>query len=234
MSRDGKKTHKRDAVRRLLVFAVFAMGAVLLSIFTPLRDYLHMDRMRELAEYLGYAGPAGLILMGILTPLLFLPRWPICIVAGLLYGIGWGTLLSTFASTMGAWLHFRLARYFLGPMSQRILEKAHLAHHAVAHDKMFFLFFFLRAFPLSNFVATNLLAGALHLPTRVYISATFLGMLPASLMYVSWGKLMKQPSPDFYAVAAFSLLFIATGTLVAQRRLFPWVRRSFKRPKKTP
>ncbi len=213
------------AVRRLGVFIVVAVAGVLVARYTEAGAYVSVEAITGLAERLGPRGPLFLFLAGVLTPLMFLPRWPIAFLAGLLYGVVGGTLLATVASTVGAWLHFMLSRTLLAPMTDRLRHRYNLEHLTVPRDKQFMVLFVLRAFPLSSFVVTNLMAGALKLSRSRYVLATFLGMIPSSILYAAWGKLMKKPDPHFYAFALLALVLLVVGAVAAQRYVKPLLRR---------
>lgn len=212
------------AVRRLALFLVVAVVGVVVTRYTHLGRFLDVKAITEFAAGLGPRGPLYILLAGALMPLLFLPRWPIAFLAGMLYGVVGGTLLATVASTVGAWLHFLLSRTLLAPMSDRLRHKYRLDHLTIPKDKQFLALFILRAFPLSNFVATNLVAGALKLSRSRYVVASFLGMIPSTLMYAAWGKLMKKPDPHFYALAIASLVVVVLGAVAAQKYVYPWFR----------
>ena len=213
------------ALRGVGIFLLVAALGIALVHFLPTGSLLTAEGITKLAEGLGAWGPAVIVLAGVITPLLFLPRWPIAFLAGLLYGVAAGTFLATAASTLGAWLHFSLSGKLLAPAADRLRKKYKLEKYNIPRDKEFLAIFVLRAFPLSNFVATNLLAGALKLEPRRFILASFLGMIPSSVMYAAWGKLLKKPSGEFYAVALGSLVFIVLGTLLAQRVVSRWTRK---------
>jgi uncharacterized membrane protein YdjX (TVP38/TMEM64 family) len=196
--------------------------ALVVTFCTPVGQFFDKERIRVLADDLGVWGPALIIAVGTFTPLLFLPRAPLAFVSGLLYGVFWGTLLATFASTLGAWLNFVLAKTLLAPAADRLRRTSALARLNVPADKEFLVIFIVRALPISNFVVTNLLAGALKMRPGSYLLATFLGMLPTSVMYAAWGKLLKQPSSEFYYVAAFTLLLVVGGTWYAKKYVLTW------------
>ena len=214
------------ALRRLGAFVVIAVAGVLLAHYTNAGSYLSVDAITSLASRLGPKGPLILVAAGVVTPLMFLPRWPIAFLAGLLYGLVWGTLLATVASTAGAWLHFVLSRSLLAPMTDRLRRRYDIEHLTVPREKQFMVLFVLRAFPLSSFVVTNLIAGALKLSRSRYVFATFLGMIPSTILYAAWGKLMKKPDPHFYAFAVAALLAIVIGAAAAQRYVQPLLKRT--------
>ena len=209
-------------LRRLGGFLAIALAGLAISHFTPHGDLLTVDGITRLAGRMGRWGVVVILLAGVLTPLAFLPRWPIACLAGFLYGVTWGTVLSTVASAGGAWLHFALSRSLLAPLMDRLRHRYRLDRYHIPPDKEFLALFLLRAFPLSSFVATNLLAGMLKLDGRRFLAASLLGMIPSSLMYAAWGKLMKKPSADFYLLAVASLVVIVVGAVLAQKVLRRW------------
>jgi len=210
--------------RELGLFLILALTLVLVSRFTPIGQLFDVDTISGIASRLGYWGAYILILAGLFSPLLFLPRWPIAFVAGLLYGVVGGTLIATAASTLGAILHFVLAKSLLAPLSDRLRKRYAITAAPIPREKAFLVLLFLRAFPLSNFVATNLLAGAMKIHFGTYVAASFLGMIPSTIMYAAWGKLLKKPSASHSALAIASVLFIVIGTLVAQKHFYPWLK----------
>jgi uncharacterized membrane protein YdjX (TVP38/TMEM64 family) len=212
-------------IKRLAGFIVLATLCLVIGYFTPLRDYFTVDAIQGFAKRLGVWGPAVLAAAGIITPLLFIPRWPIAFVGGALYGITEGSIIANVASTIGAYLSFLLARTLLRPMAEKLRRKYGIHAAAAAPGKVFWVLFLLRAFPLSNFVATNLLAGAMQIRTGTYLAASFLGMIPSTLMYAAWGKLVKKPEPVYYVLAVGILIVLLVGTLVAQRRFMPWFKK---------
>jgi uncharacterized membrane protein YdjX (TVP38/TMEM64 family) len=221
-------------IKRLIGFMVFAVAALVVTFCTPVGGYFGRERVGRLAEELGVWGPVLIIAVGTFSPLLFLPRAPLAFVSGLLYGITWGTALATFASTLGAWLNFWLAKTLLAPAADRLRRTSALARLNVPPDKEFLVIFILRAVPISNFVVTNLLAGALKMRQPSYLLATFLGMIPTSIMYAAWGKLLKEPSAAFAYVAAFTLLLVVGGTWYTKKYLLAWFRQWGTKPPPPP
>jgi uncharacterized membrane protein YdjX (TVP38/TMEM64 family) len=210
------------AYRGLLVFIVLAGAGVWASHYLAIGELLHADAVADWVRSLGVWGPALIVLLGCLTPLLFLPRWPLAMVSGLLYGVVGGALLATLASTLGAALHYGVARRFLSGATDRLGRRYNLERWRIPPEGQFLAVFLMRAFPLSSFVATNLLAGALRMRFRRYLLASMLGMLPSSFMYAAWGKLLKKPDASYYLLAVLTLVLFVVGTVWARGRLRGW------------
>ena len=204
-------------IAKPLVFVALAIVGICIGLFTPLRQHLNIDSIRTFAETLGIWGPVVLLIIGALSPILFLPRWPVCFISGMLYGVLWGTLIGNCASLLGAWIHYLTAKTLVANSSQKLLNKFNLDINRLRDMNSFWAIFILRAVPISNSAATNVLAGALKISTRSYLLASFLGMIPSTIMYAAWGKLMKKPSPEFYVVAVAVLAIMIIATLVVRR-----------------
>ena len=219
-TRPSPEDLERNPWRRVIPFAVLSLLFVALGLLPAVRAHLHAEVLSADAKRLGPWMPLAIALFAIVSPLAFIPRWPVAFLCGLIYGVGWGSLLANVVSTLGAWLHFRLARHAFKRATARLPVAARWRAALADRKTSFLALFLLRAFPLSNFTATNLLAGALGLPSRVYLAATFLGMIPSTLLYACWGKLTRKPNPSFFALLAGLFVFIVVGTWLA-RRLLP-------------
>lgn len=203
----------------LTSLAVLVFVALLLGMCRPVRELLKMDTLERLVRDFGPRGPSLIAGLVVLSTVLFLPRWPICFICGMLYGVTLGTILSTLISLAPAWVHYRLASGLLSGLTRRVLAKSRFAHVTIPQERGFAVVFLLRAFPLSNFVVTNLLGGALKLRPLNYLLASFLGMIPSSIMYAAWGKFAKKPSPQFLAVAVVIMAAVAGGYVLLHQQV---------------
>lgn len=214
------------ALARMSSFVLLAVAGILVARFTPAGQWLTVDHMTALSERWGWMGVAVLFVAGVLSPLLFLPRWPLAFAAGMLYGIVAGTALAVLASTLGALLHYYLSRTLLSPVALRARRRYGIEHVEVPKNRQFLVIFLLRAFPLSSFVMTNLLAGTMRMHSGRFLWASLAGMIPSTLMYASGGKLVKQPHQSYYVLAAFVLVLMVAGTVASHRWLLPLLRTS--------
>lgn len=201
-------------------------AGITVGLCTPLGEYLSDENLGKTAEALGYWGPVVILLAGILTPLLFLPRWPVAVAAGLLYGLIPGTLLANTASALGAWLQFSLANNLLSSTAERLRARYHWLQSTILQDQTFMIVFLLRLFPFSSYVATNLLSGMFNLRRTPFLLATFFGMIPSSVMYAVCGKLVSRPSTIYYIVAGIIVLLFIVSTYLARNRLLPMLKKT--------
>lgn len=139
------------------------------------------------------------------------------LAAGALFGLGTGTLLVSFASSIGATLAFLVARYLARDVVQkRFGTKLQTIDQGMDKQGALYLFT-LRLVPLVPFFLINLLMGLTRIPTRTFYWVSQLGMFPATVVYVNAGTQLGQVQ---------SLANILSPSLVLSfvlLAIFPWV-----------
>ena len=110
------------------------------------------------------------------------------LVGGAIFGLLPGTLIISFASTIGATLAFIVARFLLRDgVQQRFGDRLGAINAGVAKDGPFYLFT-LRLVPIFPFFVVNLVMALTPLRTSTFYWVSQLGMLPATLVYVNAGR----------------------------------------------
>jgi pyruvate/2-oxoglutarate dehydrogenase complex dihydrolipoamide dehydrogenase (E3) component/uncharacterized membrane protein YdjX (TVP38/TMEM64 family) len=109
------------------------------------------------------------------------------LAAGAMFGLGWGLLLVSFASSLGALLAFLAARYLLRDLIQTRFGQA-LApiNDGVKKDGTFYLLT-LRLVPVFPFWLINLLMGLTPMSAARFYVVSQLGMLAGTAVYVNAG-----------------------------------------------
>jgi pyruvate/2-oxoglutarate dehydrogenase complex dihydrolipoamide dehydrogenase (E3) component/uncharacterized membrane protein YdjX (TVP38/TMEM64 family) len=164
------------------------------------------------------------------------------LAGGAVFGLFWGVVLVSFASTIGATLAFLVSRFLLRDMIQgRYGEKLKAVNAGVEKDGAFYLFT-LRLVPAFPFFVINLVMGLTPLATRTFYWVSQLGMLAGTLVYVNAGTQLGRIesvndilSPGL--IASFTLLGIFPLVMrkivagVQARRVYaPWQKpRRFER-----
>lgn len=114
------------------------------------------------------------------------------LIAGALFGLTQGTLIVSFASTIGATLAFLLSRYLLRDfMEQRFGAAIQRINKGIDAEGPYYLFT-LRLIPAFPFWMINLAMGLTRLKVGTYFWVSQLGMLPATIVYVNAGKQIGQ------------------------------------------
>ncbi len=128
------------------------------------------------------------------------------LVGGAVFGLLWGTLLVSFASTLGATLAFLASRYLLRDWVQaRFGEKLKPINEGVAREGAFYLFA-LRLVPAFPFFVINLVMGLTPIRTRTFYWVSQLGMLAGTVVYVYAGTELGRFRLSPGLVAALVLL----------------------------
>ena len=146
------------------------------------------------------------------------------LAGGALFGLGWGLLIVSFASTIGATLAFLVSRHLLRDSVQaRTGERLKTINDGIARDGAFYLFS-LRLVPAFPFFVINLLMGLTPIRTRTFYWVSQLGMLPGTLVYVNAGtelgavhSLAGVLSPGLVASFVLLGLFPLIARWIAER-----------------
>ncbi|MGE5095750.1 MAG: TVP38/TMEM64 family protein, partial [Betaproteobacteria bacterium] len=139
------------------------------------------------------------------------------LVAGALFGLLWGTVIVSFASTIGATLAFLVSRFLLRDWVQaRFGDKLKPINAGVEREGAFYLFA-LRLVPAFPFFVINLVMGLTPIRTRTFYWVSQVGMLAGTIVYVYAGTQLGQ----FRLSAGLILAFVLLGLfpLVAKKAL---------------
>lgn len=133
------------------------------------------------------AAPLGFLAVHIAASLVFIPRTVLAIVAGLLFGTGWGIVWAELGSVAGAAAGFLLARYVSSGLidfqrSSRVRSVLEWVERggwrAVA---------LLRLIPIMPHSVGNYGLGLTTLPLGAYAFGSLIGQLPMTIAYVELG-----------------------------------------------
>jgi pyruvate/2-oxoglutarate dehydrogenase complex dihydrolipoamide dehydrogenase (E3) component/uncharacterized membrane protein YdjX (TVP38/TMEM64 family) len=148
------------------------------------------------------------------------------LAAGAIFGLVWGTLLVSFASTAGATGAFLFARYlFRGGIERRYGERLKAINAGIARDGAFYLFT-LRLVPVFPFFLINLLLGLTQMRVWTFFWVSQLGMLAGTVVYVNAGTQLAQLS-SLKGILSPGLLgaFVLLGIFpLIARKLVDWVK----------
>ncbi|MEZ5609209.1 MAG: TVP38/TMEM64 family protein [Rhodocyclaceae bacterium] len=109
------------------------------------------------------------------------------LAVGAVFGLWWGTLLVSFASSVGATLAFLVSRYLLRDWVQaRFGDKLKAINAGIEREGGFYLFG-LRLVPAFPFFVINLVMGLTPLRTATFYWVSQLGMLAGTLVFVNAG-----------------------------------------------
>ena len=209
------------------VLALVLIGAIAAYFAFDLGQYLSLENFKaSQAEIVAAkdANPAlyiaGFFLLYVAVTGLSIPGAAIMtLVAGALFGVVLGTLIVSFASTMGATLAFLSSRYLLRDWVQgKFGERLRAVDDGLEKDGAFYLFT-LRLIPVFPFFVINLLMGLTRIKTGTFFWVSQIGMLPATIVFVNAGT---QISRIESTAGLLSPTLIASFVALA---FFPWAAR---------
>lgn len=134
--------------------------------------------------------------------------------AGALFGSLLGTVIASFASSIGATLAMLVSRYVLRDIVQQRFGGQLAAINKGLEKEGAFYLFSLRLIPLVPFFILNLAMGLTTIKTRTYYWVSQLGMLTATFVYVNAGTQLARID-SLQGVASPGLLasLVALGIL---------------------
>jgi uncharacterized membrane protein YdjX (TVP38/TMEM64 family) len=148
------------------------------------------------------------------------------LAGGALFGLLWGTIIVSIASTIGATLAFLAARFlFRENLERKFANQLSAINNGIEKEGGYYLFT-LRLVPLFPFFAINLIMGLTKMRATTFFWVSQIGMLAGTLVYVNAGtqlvtikSLSDITSP--WLLGSFILLGIfplATKKFVEYRR----------------
>jgi pyruvate/2-oxoglutarate dehydrogenase complex dihydrolipoamide dehydrogenase (E3) component/uncharacterized membrane protein YdjX (TVP38/TMEM64 family) len=146
---------------------------------------------------------------------------------GALFGLVMGTLLVSFASSIGATLAFLASRFLLrDAVQQRFGDKLKAINEGVAKDGALYLFT-LRLVPVFPFFLINLLMGLTPMRSRTFYWVSQIGMLAGTLVFVNAGTQLAQLqslSGILSPALLFSFALLGVFPLIA-KKFTSWLQR---------
>lgn len=142
------------------------------------------------------------------------------LAAGALFGLLAGTILVSFASTIGATLAFLIVRYLLHDHVQRRFgDRLRRINEGIKKDGAYYLFT-LRLVPAIPFFLINILMALTPIRTWTFFWVSQIGMLAGTIVYVNAGtQLARVTAPGDLLTPGLIGAFILLA-------LFPWIARA--------
>ncbi|MEO6699034.1 MAG: FAD-dependent oxidoreductase [Paraperlucidibaca sp.] len=225
-------------MKKWLIAAVIIAAIIALQ-QSGVLHILTLDGLREgQAQWTQWQSEQPLIFAGsffviyVVAAALSLPGATILtLAAGALFGVVQGTVLVSFASTLGATLAFLLSRYlFRDSVQEKFSARLKPINEGIARDGALYLFT-LRLAPVFPFFLVNLLMGLTPIRVWTYAWVSQLGMFAGTVVYVNAGTQLAQldslkgiVSPtmliSFALLAVFPLIAKAMTRWLQRRKVY--------------
>jgi uncharacterized membrane protein YdjX (TVP38/TMEM64 family) len=223
-------TKRRTAAGSYLPLALVGIGAVvLLAAFR----YFHVQvLLRSSLDWVAGLGPTGVIAfvaIYVLACVFMLPGSVLTLGAGAVFGVVKATVIVSLASTLGATAAFLVGRYLARDRVAKMIagnERFKAVDEAVGREgwKIVGL---TRLSPVFPFNLLNYAYGVTKVSLRDYVLASWIGMLPGTVLYVYLGSLAGSlatlgrqgagRTPAQWALYAVGLLATVAVTIFVTR-----------------
>lgn len=230
---------------RIAILAVIVVAIAAFFAF-DLNQYLSFEVLKSLRDDLVEVVDARPLLVSAVFFLIYvavtalsLPGAAVMtLAAGLIFGLAWGLVLVSFASTLGATAAFLIARFLARDAVQsRYRQRLAAINRGVEREGGFYLFT-LRLVPAFPFFLINIVMALTPMRTWTFYWVSQLGMLPGTAVYVNAGTQIGQLdsaagilSPgligSFVLLGLFPLIAKKVVDVVKARRVYA----AYERPK---
>src|SRR5436190_3292983 len=206
-----------------VLYATAGVALLLAAKYFDVQDLLKgaLDRIGELGPW----GPVIFIGLYVVATVLFVPGSVLTLGAGAVFGVALGSVYVSISATLGATAAFLVGRYLARDAIARKIEKNEkfaTIDRAVANEgwKIVLL---TRLSPVFLFTLLNYAFGLTRVKLSHYVLASWLGMIPGTVMYVYLGSLVnvgashRQRTTGEWVLYGAGLLATVTVTVFVTR-----------------
>ena len=183
--------------RKALAFAALLLTVVVSAAFLPVMETLTglfdwVDANRSISWLV-------FIVFYVLATVLVLPGSLLTLAAGFLFGLGYGFVIVSFASTTGAACAFLVGRFLARDWVAAKLEgfPRFSALDKAVGEQGAVVVLLTRLSPLFPFSLSNYGFGLTQVKLGHYVLASWLGMIPGTLLYVYLGSIASNLTSIF-------------------------------------
>lgn len=203
--------------QKILVIAPVLIVIVLAITLLPIESYA--KAILHWVEGLGNLGYVIFFLIYALFTVLFLPGFILTVGGGAIFGLWTGFIVVSLGSTVGASLAFLIGRFFARDMiEQKVANSERFSAIDRAVGKQGWKIVFLtRLSPIFPFNLINYAYGLTKVPFWHYAFASWIGMMPGTLLYVYVGSLAgtvaKATMADQPETGSMEMVFQVVGLI---------------------
>jgi uncharacterized membrane protein YdjX (TVP38/TMEM64 family) len=191
--------------------------------------YFHVqDWLKSALDWIGRLGPWGLVIfvgLYVVATVLFVPGSVLTLGAGAVFGVALGSVCVSISATLGATAAFLVGRYLARDAIARKIEKngKFAAIDRAVADEGWKIVLLTRLSPVFPFTLLNYAFGLTRVKLSHYVLASWLGMIPGTVMYVYLGSLVnlgagrRQRTTGEWVLYGAGLLATVTVTVFVTR-----------------
>src|SRR5260221_154410 len=175
--------------------------AVAITLFVAAKEFHVQDLLKQALDWVGQLGPWGAIIfiaIYVVATVLFIPGSVLTLGAGAGFGVGWGSVYVSIGSTLGATGAFLVGRYLARDTIARKIEgnERFAAIDKAVASEGWKIVGLTRLSPVFPFTLLNYAFGLTRVKLGHYLLASWIGMMPGTVMYVYLGSLAKAASGE--------------------------------------
>ncbi len=210
-----KKEHINKIIIVIVVIGLIAAFQIFNLVYYLSLSYLKesQEKFQVLYSENSAAMIAGYMLVYIIATSLSLPGAAVLtLAAGALFGLITGTIIVSFASTIGATLACIVSRFILRDWIQnKFGDKLKTVNEGIEKEGALYLFT-VRLIPVFPFWLINLVMGLTKMPLKTFFWVSQIGMLAGTMVFVNAGKeLAKLDSLSGILSPGLILSFVLLG-----------------------
>lgn len=201
-----------------VVFAAIIVGVIGACLFSPLGDWLSIDKLKDsraglvqLVEARPLLCTGGFFLLCVVATAACFPAAPVLGVSGgAIFGLWPGLFIVLVATSIGSTIAFFDSRYLLRDwVKRRFARRIEAIDRGIeAHGGLYLLT--LRLNPVVPYWLVNLAMGLTAIRWRTYVPLTIAGLVPATFIYVSAGTQLAtiDSAGDILSVSVVAMLLL--------------------------
>lgn len=190
--------NQKNTILKFGIIAILIIALIIIAYKFSLFQYIStlLNNANKWIESLGTIGGIVFILIYIIATTLLISGAILTLGAGLIFGIIKGSILVSIGSTLGATASFLIGRYLLRNWVEKQIEKQpnFKAIDAAVAKEGWKIVGLTRLSPLFPFVFLNYAFGVTKVSLKDYVLASWIGMMPGTVMYVYIGYIGKSAS----------------------------------------
>ena len=185
-----KKVSKR-AVFKAAFLVFFILASIYLVRYTPLKDFLTVEKMRQILDSAGGWAPVLFILIYILGVCLFVPGSVLTSLGAVIFGIYWGFVYVMVGAMLGAVAAFFIGRYLGREFAASIIGDRLKKYDQAIERNGFSTVLYLRLiyFP---YTAMNFGMGLTRVRFWDFVWGSLLGMLAGTFVITFFAGTIKE------------------------------------------
>lgn len=174
---------------KMIGFGVLVVGGLVGAVYLPIGEW--MKSFLNTIEGYGVLGAVVFVAIYVVCTILLVPGTILTLGAGAVYGWIYGAIVVSIASTIGALCAFLVGRYAARDMVTGMMDKypRFKAIDQSVGGQGWKIVFLTRLSPVFPFNVLNYLFGVTRVKMLDYLVASWVGMMPGTVMYVYFGSL---------------------------------------------